>query len=90
LPPVNSVLAVSFVPSSLFCKPHGIRRIDYLSIDTEGSEWRILHDFDVAAFEIKVISVENNARNDKLRRHLAQRGCRLVRTFGGFDDLYAR
>jgi Methyltransferase FkbM domain len=30
---------------------HGIWCIDYLSIDTEGSEWRILRDFDLAAFE---------------------------------------
>ncbi|MGH6976550.1 MAG: FkbM family methyltransferase, partial [Stellaceae bacterium] len=69
---------------------HAIRRIDYLSIDTEGSEWRILRDFDLAAFEVKAISVENNARDDKLRKHLARRGYRLIRTFGGFDDLFAR
>lgn len=69
---------------------HGIQRVDYLSIDTEGSEWRILRDFDLAAFEVKVISAENNARDEKLRRHLTQHGYRLVRTFGGFDDLFAR
>lgn len=69
---------------------HAIRHVDYLSIDTEGSEWRILRDFDLAAFEVKVISVENNARDNKLRRHLTQHGYRLISTFGGFDDLFAR
>jgi len=68
---------------------HNLRRVDYLSIDTEGSEWRILRDFDLAAFGVRAISVENNARDEKLRKHLAQRGYRLVKTFGGFDDLYA-
>ncbi|HYL31994.1 MAG TPA: FkbM family methyltransferase [Stellaceae bacterium] len=69
---------------------HTIQRIDYLSLDTEGSEWRILRDFDLATFDVKVISVENNSRDTKLQRHLAQRGYRLIRTFGGFDDLFAR
>ncbi|HEV2263719.1 MAG TPA: FkbM family methyltransferase [Stellaceae bacterium] len=69
---------------------HAIQRVDYLSIDTEGSEWRILRDFDLAAFEVKLISAENNARDDKLQKHLAQRGYQLVKTFGGFDDLFAR
>lgn len=69
---------------------HGVPRVDYLSVDTEGSEWRILREFDFVAFNVNVISVENNARDDKLRRHLAHRGYRLVRTFGGFDDLFAR
>ncbi|HKR19971.1 MAG TPA: FkbM family methyltransferase [Stellaceae bacterium] len=69
---------------------HNIRRVDYMSIDTEGSEWRILRDFDLAAFEVKVISVENNTRDEKLQKHLVQRGYRLVKTFAGFDDLFAR
>lgn len=69
---------------------HAITRVEYLSVDTEGSEWKIMRAFDLAAFGVKVISVENNVRDDKLRRHLAQRGYRLVKTFGGFDDLFAR
>ncbi len=36
------------------------REIDYLSIDTEGSEYSILSHFDFDAFEIKVITVEHN------------------------------
>ena len=69
---------------------HAIARVDYLSIDTEGSEWKILRDFDLAAFGVKAISVENNARDDKLRRHLTRHGFRLVKTFGRVDDLFAR
>lgn len=69
---------------------HAIDRVDYLSIDTEGSEWKILRDFDLAAFGVRAISAENNARDDKLRRHLTRRGFGLVKTFGGFDDLFAR
>lgn len=67
----------------------GIRRIDYLSIDTEGSEWKILRDFDLATYGVKAVSIENNSRDDKLRRLLAQHGYRLIKTFAGFDELYA-
>lgn len=81
---------VTVRPLRAILAEHAVARVDYLSIDTEGSEWRILRDLDLAAFGVKVISAENNARDDKLRRHLAQRGYRLVRTFGGFDDLFAR
>lgn len=36
------------------------RRIDYLSIDTEGSELDILAAFDFAAYDVRAISVEHN------------------------------
>lgn len=67
---------------------HGIKRVDYLSIDTEGSEWRILRTFDLGAFEVRAVSVENNYRDEKIRRYMLGRGYRLVRAFGGFDELY--
>lgn len=68
----------------------GIRRFDYLSVDTEGSEWKILRDFDFGSYGVSVVSVENNARDDKLLRLMAQHGYQLIRTFAGFDELYAR
>jgi hypothetical protein len=34
--------------------------IDYLSIDTEGSEFMILKDFDFARYTFRVITVEHN------------------------------
>ena len=36
------------------------REIDYLSIDTEGSEYEILSAFDFAKYKIKIITVEHN------------------------------
>jgi FkbM family methyltransferase len=43
------------------------RRIDYLSLDTEGSEYDILEAFDFNAFDVRLITVEHNytrRRND--------------------------
>ena len=65
-----------------------VDRVDYLSIDTEGSDWRILRSFDLSAFEVQVISVENNYGNEKIRRHMLGCGYHFVKAFGGFDELY--
>ena len=46
------------------------REIDYMSIDTEGSELPILEAFDFARYDVKVMTVEHNfvepARGDRL------------------------
>lgn len=70
------------------------RQIDYLSIDTEGSEYSILSHFDFDAFDIKVITVEHNyvqSDRDQIYRLLTSKG--YVRTFEKFslwDDWYVR
>ena len=70
------------------------RQIDYLSIDTEGSEYLILSHFDFETFDIKVISVEHNyvhRDRDQIHRLLTSRG--YVRTFeklSKWDDWYVK
>ena len=41
------------------------REIDYLSIDTEGSEYEILSAFDFEKYKIKIITVEHNWTSDR-------------------------
>ena len=64
--------------------------IDYLSIDIEGGELKVLKTLDLNACKIHVISVENNYRDRDIARYLTGFGYRLIKIFAGFDDLYAR
>lgn len=45
-------------------KENSINKVDYLSIDTEGSEFEILSGIDFNEVEIKVISTENSSKKD--------------------------
>lgn len=73
---------------------HGApRRIDYLSVDTEGSELDILRAFDFGAWDVRLISVEHNYtdRRQGLFELLTSKG--FVRKFEALsraDDWYVR
>ena len=67
-----------------------IRKIDYLSLDTEGSEAKILKSIDLTVYDVAVISVENNYNDIRIRNHLLRCGYRLIHVFAGFDELYAK
>ena len=65
--------------------------IDYLSIDTEGSEYDILSAFDFEAYRIRVITVEHNftPAREKLRLLLESYGyVRKLQSISQFDDWY--
>lgn len=49
---------------------HGIRTVDYMTIDTEGSEPEIIEDFPWAEFDVRVVQIEQLDE----RRYPAQRG----------------
>jgi FkbM family methyltransferase len=62
-------------------------KIDYLSIDTEGSEFPILQSIDFTKFAIKVISVENNYQTNDIRIFLKTKGFKYLKTIGA-DEIY--
>ena len=67
------------------------RAIDYLSIDTEGSEFEILSNFDFQQYEIKIITCEHNFAPDRDRIHSLMRSHGYKRKFvnhSRFDDWY--
>jgi FkbM family methyltransferase len=67
------------------------QRIEYLSIDTEGSEYEILKNFDFSKYLIGVITCEHNfgANREKIRELLESNGfMQLHREISQFDDWY--
>jgi FkbM family methyltransferase len=69
------------------------RRIDYLSIDTEGSELAILEAFDFDRWDLRLISVEHNhtAKRQELLAFLTAKGFRRrFETLSNVDDWYVR
>lgn len=69
------------------------RVIDYLSVDTEGSEFDILNAFDFARYDVRVITVEHNftPSRQKLQQLLARNGySRKFEALSQWDDWYVR
>jgi FkbM family methyltransferase len=67
------------------------RDIDYLSIDTEGSEYEILNGFDFGEYRFRVITCEHNftAARGKIFDLLSSRGyVRKFEQLSQFDDWY--
>ena len=67
--------------------------IDYLSIDTEGSEFAILEAFDFARYSFRVITCEHNytSNRERIRRLLEAHGYeRRLDSISQFDDWYVR
>jgi len=78
------------VPCFIFpdlAERHGMREIDFLSVDTEGGELEILRTIDFTKFPTKVISVENNYYSPDIRTYLESKGFFLLGTFG-VDEIY--
>lgn len=69
------------------------KEIDYLSIDTEGSEYDILKNFDFSKYHIKLITCEHNytPMRKKIFDLLSQNGYeRVFSEISEFDDWYIR
>lgn len=65
--------------------------IDYLSIDTEGSEMSILQELDFSKWSFKIITVEHNFQKQRASLHalLSSRNyIRVFETISSFDDWY--
>ena len=68
--------------------------IDYLSVDTEGSEFDILKDFDFSKFQFGVITIEHNynkTNRDRLYALLTSKGyIRKYQSLSRWDDWYVK
>jgi FkbM family methyltransferase len=79
--------------NDLLLKYNAPRQIDYLSIDTEGSEFDILSELDFEKYDIKIITSEHNFTNqrEKIFNLLTSKGYkRKYETISKYDDWYIK
>ena len=77
--------------SDVLRKYNAPKIIDYLSIDTEGTEFEILNAFDFSEYSFNVITVEHNftSNREKIFDLLSRNGYRQVfQEISLFDDWY--
>ena len=89
---IYSVETISL--NDLLAKHEAPEKIDYLSIDTEGSELSILRNFDFRRWQPRVITVEHNyvqPARDEIHALMTANGYRSVFSkFSAVDDWYVR
>jgi FkbM family methyltransferase len=79
--------------TDLLKKYNAPKEIDYLSIDTEGSEYEILNNFDFSDYQFKVITCEHNftPNRKKIEELLTHNGySRKYTSLSQFDDWYIK
>ena len=76
----HEIIQVETTLLSKLLEKHNVTKIDFLSIDTEGSELAILKTIDFNKIFIDVITVEDNYNNPELLDFFKKRNYRLVKT----------
>jgi len=67
---------------------NNLKKIDYLSIDTEGAECDIIKSIDFDKFNIEFMTVENNDSSYELRIYLESKGYKCIKSFT--DDFFIK
>lgn len=83
------ILQLPSVRFNNIIKKYGVSHIDFLSLDTEGSELEILKSIDFDAVTIDIMTVENNFNEPYIREFLESKGFVFI-THLHVDDIYMR
>lgn len=85
----HDLIKVNCLPFMKLLEYHGIKHIDYLSIDTEGGELEILKSIDFDKVTIDVIDVENNYNDPRFSEFLQTKGYKLIKRII-VDEIYKK
>lgn len=86
----KNVIRVPVTTLTDLLKTHNLTKVDYCSIDTEGSELNILMSLDFEQYDISLFTIENNYKDGRIQNFMAQKGYELVFAFHGYDELYKK
>jgi FkbM family methyltransferase len=76
-------------PLAAILDDHGLREVDYISLDVEGGEAAVLSSFPFDRFQVRAWSVENNTADRTIPALMQQNGYARVEALG-VDDIYVR
>lgn len=68
-------------------KKNGVKKVDFISVDTEGGELKILHAIDYELLKIKVVVVENNYSEPDIFNFMKSKGYFRV-AYLSTDEVY--
>ena len=85
----KEVIKIKSKTLSSILEENNINNVDYLSIDTEGSELNVLKGIDFDKININIISVENNGYNNDVRNHLESFNYEFLCKVCG-DEIYSK
>jgi FkbM family methyltransferase len=80
-------IKIKSLPLQKILDDNNISKIDYLSIDTEGSEVSVINSIDFEKTKIKIISCENSNDDETVKSFLLKKGFRFLKKICG-DDIY--
>lgn len=83
----KSIIKVKSVTLNELIESNQLKNIDYCSIDTEGSEYEVLSNFDFNKYPIKVFSIENNYSDQRIRDLMSANGYELYKKIE-CDEIY--
>jgi len=82
-------IMVPTMPLNALLSMHGLQNVDYMTIDVEGHEDRIVRSIDFEGFNIKVLDIENNFNNYDVKDYLKGLGYRYLKRLG-VNDLFIK
>jgi len=85
----TEIVKVQSRPLNDILRENSVTKIDYLSIDTEGSEYDILSSINYDEFDIRIITAENNSGTKEVRDLLQEKGY-IFLTKCCSDEIYAK
>jgi FkbM family methyltransferase len=86
--PFDSSIRVRVVTLEEVLREANVDRLDFLSIDTEGTELDVLKGFDPARYRPALLLIEDHVHSLNIHRHMKTNGYRLIRRTG-YNNWYA-
>lgn len=86
---LRETIQVQMRPLNAILEEAGIWQVDYMSIDTEGSEFAILEAFDFTKFDVKLFDIENNFKTHPIEELMNDNGYQELISLD-INDIYVK